>query len=74
MTLTSHEKEFEADRLLSDIRLKVDQLLAADIEAHEAGVSDGSLPSLGSEWESWLEDYEQTTGTLAWRTSRDASN
>lgn len=63
----TNEQEFEAERLLSDIHLKVDQLMAADIEAHEAGVTDGPLPSLGGDWEGWLEEEEETTGKQAWK-------
>ena len=50
--------------LLADIRVKADQLMVQDEEAHNAGVSDGSLPSLDSD-ESF--EKEATTQNEAWR-------
>lgn len=41
--------------------------MAADIEAHEAGVTDGPLPALGNAWEEWIEDDERIAGKLAWK-------
>jgi hypothetical protein len=38
--------------------------MADDIEAHNAGVTDGRLPSLGDD--EWLEE-EETSGKEAWK-------
>jgi hypothetical protein len=60
-TMEASEK---VERLLTDIRVKADQLIVDDEEARNAGVSDGSLPSLDSD--EGLEKQD-TTQTEAWK-------
>lgn len=58
------ETSEKVERLLADIRVKADQLIVDDEEARNAGVSDGSLPSLDSD--EGLEK-EVITQTEAWK-------
>ena len=64
MEVKDYAKERAVERLLGDIRWKVDQLMADDDEAYNAGVTDGPLPSLGDD--EWLEE-EETTGKESWK-------
>lgn len=54
----------KVEGLLTDIRVKADQLMVDHEEARKAGVSDGSLPSLDSD-----EGFEEevTIQTEAWK-------
>lgn len=58
------EADERIERLLTDVRVKGEQLLVDDEDARHAGVSDGSLPSL--DCDDGLEK-DHTTQTEAWK-------